>query len=183
MSVGKSNSEIVLIQVPASNLELDFRKSSDTSLNESTLKSIHNAWTASAGIDGYGAVWVAASKLHTILRTSPGVARYYLDRSVKNECKRKIDGETYVKGTEICHLIDNIIQSSGSITRERYAGYSESVYRRIRDSKDAQLIRAEKYERIARYRSELKRTRIAQLYLKSDELRVWHSKKEASSPI
>lgn len=170
MIMESSSSAIVVIQIPASHLELDFTKLSNRNLHEPTLKGIHNAWTESAGIDEYGAVWVNSTKLSTILRTSPDIARYHLDKSIKSEYKRKIDDKIYVKGTEICRLIDSVIQSAGSISREKYAVYSESMYQRIRDSKEAQLIRAEKYERIATYRSELRRTRIAKLSLTTDEL-------------
>lgn len=162
-------SNIVPIQIPASDLELEFMQPFGNNSQRNTFKSIHSAWTSSAVIDETGTIWIRTSKLHTILRTTPPLARYYLS-TVGDEYKTKVEGETYVKGSEICQLIDNIIQSSGSIKREGYARYSESLYRDIRDSETARLIRAEHYEQMRSYRGELRRTRIASFEIKRDEL-------------
>lgn len=169
MTTESNGSKIVLVHIPASDLELDFTIQDNTILNSRTLRSIHAAWTSSAIIDQRGAVWVRTSKLHTILRTTQDLARYYLDR-ITEEHKVKVMGETYVKGSELCRLIDGIIQSSSSLKREGYAGYSEYLYREIRDSDKVRLVRAEYYEHVRRYRSELKRIRIAHLGIKKDEL-------------
>jgi len=162
-------SEIVLIQIPASDLELEFMQPFGSDSQRKTFKSIHSAWTSSAIIDQAGAIWVCTSKLHTILRTNPSLARYHLN-TVKDEYKTEVTGATYVKGSEICHLIDRIVQSAGSIRREGYARYSEAIYRDIRDSERTRLVRAEHYELMQSYRSELRRTRIAHFQVKRDEL-------------
>lgn len=165
-----NNSAIVKIQIPATELELELVFPKNTYLAKNTLTSIHNAWTASAAIDQHGSVWVAASRMHTILRTTKSNARYYLEYEVGSEHKKTIDGETYIAGTEIGCLLDNIIQNAGSISREEYTRFSEDYYGRIRNSKEAKIIRAERYERMSTYRGELKRIRIAQMSINYDEL-------------
>lgn len=165
-----NNSAIVKIQIPATELELKLVFPQDTCLTERTLTSIHNAWTASAAIDQYGSVWVAASRLHTILRTTKSNARYYLDYEVASEHKKTIDEEIYIAGTEIARLLDKRIQNAGSISKEEYTRFSEDYYGKIRDSKEARLIRAARYERMSTYRGELKRIRVAQMSIKYDEL-------------
>lgn len=169
MTTEENTSALVLVRIPASDLELDFTIPSDAGLYTQTLKSIYTAWTSSAIIDQRGAVWVRTSKLHTILRTTRVLARYYLD-IIADEHKVKVRGEMYVKGSEVCRLIDNAVQSSSSLRREGYARYSDYLYREIRDSDKARLVRAEYYEYIRRYRSELKRTRIARFDVTTDEL-------------
>ena len=162
-------SEIILIQIPASDLELEFMQPSGSDSQRKTFKSIHSAWTSSAIIDQTGAIWVRTSKLHTILRTNPSLARYLLS-TVSDEYKTEVMGETYVKGSEICRLIDDVIQSAGSIRREEYAYYSESIYRDIRDSETTRLARARYYELMQIYKSALRRTRIAKFQIERDEL-------------
>lgn len=165
-----NNSAIVKIQIPATELELELVFPKNIYLAQNTLTSIHNAWTASAAIDQYGSVWVAASRLHTILRTKKTNARYYLDYEVASEQKKTIDGEIYIAGTEIARLLDKRIQNAGSISKEEYTRFSEDYYGRIRDSKEARLIRAERYERMSTYRGELRRIRISQMSINYDEL-------------
>ncbi|MBD2269508.1 hypothetical protein H6F62_12215 [Anabaena sp. FACHB-1391] len=166
----RNSSAIVPIQIPASDLELSFIKPEDNYLNERWLKSIHQAWTSSAGIDNNGAVWISIDKLHIILRVQKNTVDYLVDREINSQCKRKINGKTYIKGSEVIKSLNRIIQNAGSIKREGYARYSENMYLRIRDSEDAQLQRAKRYEFIKEYRDEMRRIRIAAFDLEYCEL-------------
>lgn len=168
MNMEKNNSPIIHIKIPASDLELSFINDSD--LNESRLISIHNAWTSSAGIDNNGAVWISTDKLHIILRTQKDTAKYYLDNEIERKYKKVINGKFYVKGSEVLKLLNRIIQNAGSMNREGYARYSENMYLRINNSKDAQLERARRYERIRQYRDEMRRIRIAEFNIEFCEL-------------
>ena len=170
MNMGRNSSAIVRIEIPASDLELSFIKPEDNYLNERWLTSIHQAWTSSAGIDNNGAVWISIDKLHIILRTKKDTVKYLVASEINSQCKREINGKIYIKGSEVIKLLNRIIQNAGSLKREEYARYSENMYLRIRDSKDAQLQRAKRYEFIKEYRDEMRRIRIAAFDLEYCEL-------------
>lgn len=167
MSMERNSSEI-FIQIPASDLELSFIKPEDNYLNEKSLMSIHKAWTSSAVIDNNGAVWILQDNLHIILRTPD--AKYLVDNEIETKYKKIVNRKNYIKGSEVIKLLDRIIQNAGSIKKEEYARYSENMYLRIRDSKDAKLQRAKRYEFIKEYRDEMRRIRIAELDIKYCEL-------------
>jgi hypothetical protein len=177
MNTESNDSKIIVIKIPASDLKLDFttlsddfKKSCSAELYESTQKSIYKAWTETAGIDKNGSVWIAVSKLHIILRIKPNTVRYYLDKYVKKKYKIEIEGKVYVKGTEVCRLIDQNIQSSKTARKEHYLRFSEKIYHEIRDSDKALNQRNERREHINNYRNELKRTRISKFCIVNDEL-------------
>lgn len=170
MNMERHSTAIIRIEIPASDLELSFIKPEDNDLNEKSLRSIHKAWTSSAGIDNNGAVWVSLDQLHIILRTQKHIAKYYVANEIGREYKREINEKLYIKGSEVIKLLDRIIQNAGSTLREGYARYSENMFLTIRDSEKAQLKRAKRYEFIKSYRDEMRRIRIGRFNIENCEL-------------
>jgi hypothetical protein len=138
-------------------------------LDSPTAKSIYNAWMETAIIDNYGMVWVLPKRLSEILRTSKPNARYITDR-ISRQYKSEGAAGTYLNYAEVNKQLTMIIMQSGSIKKERYAGFSESIGLAIRDSAKARLKRAESYEALKLARKQLRSKRIKWLSIKYDEL-------------
>lgn len=163
------SSEIVLLPYSASDLTIKFEKPSDSNLSLSHSKGIHNAWEKGTKIDPYGRIWICESELHNVLRTTRNNTRYFLLK-ISDQYKIERDGKTYIKGSEVGRLLDEIIQSANTLSREGYARYSSEVYQAIRDCAPVQLIRAKYYEKVKQLKRGLKQTRKRKLKLKHDEL-------------
>ena len=139
-----------------------------------TLRAIYNAWIAAAIVDQRGAVWVRASKLHTILRTTKPNARYLLNDAPKRDIihlamgKRKT--ETLVRGTRVGAWVDETIQRPTAARTSKYLGYSEEIYRRVRDHPEVRELRADFLHGMKSAMLRLKKKRIKRLKLTRDEL-------------
>ncbi len=148
-------------------------------LAKGTLKGIFNAWIAASVIDQRGGVWVKASKLHTILRMKKDRVRYLLGGADKRD-KVQMTGEgvfggekvleTLVRSSKVCEWVDYSIQSPVASRTAEYRRYSEAVYRQVRDSKDARLLRAEFHQQLKSTQKNLKKQRVKRMKLKHDEL-------------
>ena len=148
-------------------------------LAKGTLKGIFNAWVEASVIDLRGAVWVRSSGLHTILRTTAAKARYLVAGAAKRD-KVQLSGrswigmtkviETFLRSSKVCEWVSESIQSSGTARREDYLRYSEAVFRKIRDSDKAKLLRAEFREHLNGIQRGLKKQRVKRLKLQHDEL-------------
>jgi len=148
-------------------------------LAQGTLKGIFNAWIAASVIDQRGAVWVKASQLHTILRTKKDKAKYLLGGVGKRD-KVQMTGEgllggekvleTLVRSTKVCEWVNQSIQSPTGARTADYLKYSEAVYRKVRDCKDARLLRAEFREQLKSTQKNLKKQRVKRLKIRHDEL-------------
>ena len=159
-------------------LGLEFLESQG-GLAQGTLRGIFNAWVAAAVIDERGAVWVRASKLHTILRTKKDKARYLLGSTNRRDKvqitqtrllgKKKVI-ETLVRSTKVCEWVNEFIQAPLALRTADYLRYSEAVYRKVRDCPEAKLLRTEFQQQIANARKSLKKQRQKRLRLKHDEL-------------
>jgi hypothetical protein len=163
-------SQLIHIKLLASDLGVKFAPLSDSRLDSKTLKSIYNAWTTSAIVDSNGIIWISTVHLHRVLRTDKPTARFHIDNSILKEDKKQCQGKIYVRGNVVSGLSDKILQSAGSIRREKYVGYSGDVYRQIRDSPGACLARSEHYEHLNTCKPLLKKTRIKTLEITKDEL-------------
>lgn len=141
----------------------------EDNLYKRAVTGIKNAWNKSAIVDNRGKVWVSVNKLHTILRTSKGDARYLIAR-ISDKYKVEIDGDKFVKGSKIYGLIDELIQNAGRIKREKYLKFSESFYRNIRDADKSRLLRCEFDEFIDNLKKRLKGKRIKKYNINVDEL-------------
>jgi hypothetical protein len=167
MSESKPNQQLVHIVLGANELRLPFQPVGG--LSRQHLKAIYNAWQGSAVIDTKGTVWIAKDRIHTILRTHKQNAAYLLrDITAANKCV--IGKQTYIRGTEICQLLDKTIQSAGKIKKEDYLRFSESLYKELRDAPDVKLLRAAHYELTADLRRRLKKERQRSLRIETDEL-------------
>lgn len=163
------SSEIVPFRYSALDLNIQFEIDSNCNLNLTALRGIYNAWLEGAQLDDYGRVWISQSKLHTVLRTTKENANY-IALKINEEDKIEIDGETYIKGSQIARILDEVIESAGSIKRGQYARYSEKTFKKVRDSASAEMIRAEYYEKVKDLKKNLKEKRIKKLKLETDEL-------------
>jgi hypothetical protein len=159
---------LLKIHFLAKELGITFPKISN-GLDLSTAKSIYNSWMETAIIDNYGMVWLLPKRLSEILRTSKANASYITDK-IERQYKSKGSEGTYLHYVEVNKQLSRIIMSAGSIKREKYAGFSESIGIAIRDSAKAKLQRAETYAAMSAAKKQLKQKRINWLAVKCDEL-------------
>lgn len=136
---------------------------------KNTITEINNAWNKTTFLDDYGAIWVSAEKIHSILRTSKGNGRYHIGKMNADEIINR--GNTiYIKGSKLGAMIDDAIQDSGGGTKEKYLRYSEELYKAIRDSETAKNLRLEFSKELDKKRKGLKKKRIKKYKIKFDEL-------------
>jgi hypothetical protein len=158
--------QIVIAKHYAAELGIEFQSSG---LNLATEKSIYNAWIETAMIDNHGAVWLLPDRLGEIFRTSKSNASY-IQSHIRDEYKRQSAKGTYLNYSEVNRILTEIAQHAGSIRREQYADFSESIGRSIRKSDKAKLLHAQAYQSIADQKKRLKSRRIRELRLSIDEL-------------
>jgi hypothetical protein len=162
--------DILITKIPAKNLKIDFQiPISFSSFDPPTAKAIYNAWMETAIIDNHGMIWIRFDSMSQILRTSKSNAKHIIAK-VRDEHKRESADGVYLRYSEVSRLLSDIIQTACAISREKYAGYSESIGLAIRDSAEAKNLRAQSYESIAKARRHLKQKRIQWLSIKHDEL-------------
>lgn len=137
--------------------------------NHSTAVSIYNAWMQTSMVDNHGMIWVLPTRLGEILRTSKSCANAIVANTRREHRRSSAEG-TYLRYSEVNRILSDIIQSAGSLKRERYAGYSESIGRLIRDSEKAVLQRALSYEIARQSKKKLKSMRLQILAVLNDEL-------------
>ena len=166
--------EIIIISETAKNIDYEI-PSSDYTDNKSCAKSISNAWKESVIIDQNGVLWVCEDKVHTILRTTKSIAKYYISK-ISNSEKRKLGNSNYIRGSCILKEIDIRLQTADTMKKENYLRYSIQNYEVIRDAKDVKLIRLKSHEKTKESRKTLKRKRIKEykskcnIRIKEDEL-------------
>jgi hypothetical protein len=161
-------STLITVHSSAKDLHICFTEPSN-GLDHSTAKSIYNAWMETAIIDNYGMVWVLPDRLSEILRTSKANARHIVAK-IGKQYKSKGAAGTYLHYAEVQKRLSNIIMIAGTMKRERYAEFSESIGMAIRDSAKARCQRAQTYEAMSTAKRGLKQKRVKQLQLGCDEL-------------
>ncbi len=170
-------SSLIHHKIKGEDLGLEFLEY-EGGLAQGTLRGIFNAWIAASVIDQRGALWVKASQLHTILRTKKDKARYFLGGAGKRDkVQMTAPGmlgekvlETLVRSTKVCEWVNQSIQSPTATRTADYLKYSEAVYRKVRDCKEARLLRAEFREQLESTQKNLKKQRVKRLKIKHDEL-------------
>lgn len=162
--------DILITKIPAKDLKIDFQVTvSISSFDPPTAKAIYNAWMETAIIDNHGMIWIKFDAMSQILRTSKSNAKHIVAK-IRDEHKRQSADGMYLRYSEVNRLLSDIIQTAGAMSREKYAGYSESIGLAIRDSNEAKNLRAQSYESIAKARRQLKQKRIRLHSIKHDEL-------------
>ena len=116
-----------------------------------------------------GQVWFEAEKLHSILRTTKINAKFYIDR-ISDESKLYFNNEVYILGYEIIKIIDKFIQGEATGKRTIYLRFSEAIYKAIRDTPEAQVLRTKYQITLKEERKKLKNKRIKKYKIKKDEL-------------
>ncbi|MCT7985802.1 hypothetical protein NG796_21230 [Laspinema sp. A4] len=163
--------ELVPFRYAASDLNIEFEEISQYSYNLhlQPMKVIYNAWSKAAKIDRLGMLWIDELELHNILRTTKDNANY-IALEISDKYKVIHGGKTYIQGSEVCRLLNDVIQTGNTLLRRRYASFSEKIYKIIRDSDQAELLRCEYWETVNTVKKKLKKTRIKMLKIENDEL-------------
>lgn len=161
--------ELVPFRYAAYDLNIEFEAISTNDLKLIPMKTIYNAWAYGSKIDKYGMIWVEELQLHHILRTTQDNANY-IALQISDKYKVAHYGTTYIQGSEICRLLNDVIQTGDTIRRRKYARFSEKIYQAIRDSAEVELLRCQYWEAVKSVKKELKQTRIKMLKIKNDEL-------------
>jgi hypothetical protein len=160
--------DIVITKFLATELDVHF-PAPPNEFNHSTAVSIYNAWMRTSMVDNHGMIWVLPNRLGEILRTSKSCAHAIVGNTRKEHRRSSAEG-TYLRYSEVNRILSDIIQSAGSLKRERYAGYSELIGKKIRDSEKAVLQRVLSYEITRESKKKLKLMRLKTLTIRNDEL-------------
>ena len=133
------------------------------------IKELQNSYNKCCFLDEIGQVWFEAEKLHSILRTTKINAKFYIDR-ISDESKLYFNNEVYILGYEIIKIIDKFIQGEATGKRTIYLRFSEAIYKAIRDTPEAQVLRTKYQITLKEERKKLKNKRIKKYKIKKDEL-------------
>ena len=139
-------------------------------LDSKTKKGIDNAWDKIGIINDEGIVWVESSKLHTVIRTTKGSAKYWVSKLNKNEKIVATNGDIYVSGSSLCKKLDEQVYHAGKLNREDYLEYAYALVVATRRCSRARELRARRYEQISEKLKRLKSTRIKGHKITKDEL-------------
>ena len=162
------NNEIVPYAYPVSDISFIMPdKPSEASVK--VIKELENSYNKSCFLDEIGQVWFQSEKLHSILRTTKINAKFHIDR-ISDEYKLYFNNEVYILGYEIIRILDKSIQNEASGKREIYLKFSEAIYKSIRDTPEAQLLRTRYQIMLKDERKKLKNSRIRRYKIKKDEL-------------
>lgn len=139
-------------------------------LDSKTIKGIENAWDKIGIINDEGIVWVESSKLHTVIRTTKGNAKYWVSKLPKNEKIVITNGDIYVSGSSLCKYLDERVNYAGKLNTEDYLEYSNALLVATRRCSRARELRAIRYEQAAEELKRLKLVRIKANKITKDEL-------------
>jgi hypothetical protein len=159
---------LIIVHSSAKKLGIEFPTPA-VGLDIPTAKSIYNAWMNTAIIDNYGMVWVLPNSLAQILRTSKPNAKHIVDKIGRQYKSKGLEG-TYLHYAEVNKKLSEIILLAGSIKRENYAEYSESIGMAIRNSAKAKYQRAQTYDLLKNAKKKLRQQRVTWLKIGRDEL-------------
>lgn len=138
-------------------------------LAKNTVGKIVKAWSEGGLIDGSGKVWLDTAYLPQVIRTSPWIARKR--RNEADDCDLvRFSGTTYLSGSAILYILDEVITRAGISKRRLYAQLSENLCKDIRDSAAAKERQTLFERQMKDTRSKLKRDRIRLFSVDADEL-------------
>lgn len=118
-------------------------------LSQNWVTAIKNAWINGAYLDERGIVWINREYLHTLLRVSKNLVNYYLAQINRSN-------DDFISGKDFIFLISDIFENATTFKRRDYIRYSENLYRLIRDSDKAEVLRARYQENISEKKNGLK---------------------------
>lgn len=162
------NNEIVPYSYPVSDISF-IMPDKPKEASAKVIKELQNSYNKCCFLDEIGQVWFEAEKLHSILRTTKVNAKFYIDR-ISDESKLYFNNEVYILGYEIIKIIDKFIQGEATGKREIYLRFSEAIYKAIRDTPEAQVLRTRYQITLKEERKKLKNNRIKKYKIKKDEL-------------
>lgn len=146
--------------------KFDLENNIGDNLNKRSAKSTFNAWTKGALVDGTGKVWINEEYLSQIWRTT---ASYFVDGIAPTD-KANFGGIICINYSAVIYRLNEIIDSPFPDKRRDYLRLSENMGKSVRDSECAEVIRLKYSEHIMVLKRELKRTRIKEFNIISDEL-------------
>lgn len=132
-------------------------------LSQNWVTAIKNAWINGAYLDERGIVWINREYLHTLLRVSKNLVNYYLAQINRSN-------DDFISGKDFIFLISDIFENVTTFKRRDYIRYSENLYRLIRDSDKAEVLRARYQENISEKKNGLKKDRLKKYPTSVDEL-------------
>lgn len=132
-------------------------------LSQNWVTAIKNAWINGAYLDKRGIVWINREYLHTLLRVSKNLVNYYLAQINRSN-------DDFISGKDFIFLISDIFENATTFKRRDYIRYSENLYRLIRDSDKAEVLRARYQENISEKKNGLKKDRLKKYPTNVDEL-------------
>lgn len=139
-------------------------------LDSKTIKGIDNAWDKIGIINDEGIVWVESSKLHTVIRTTKGSAKYWVSKQPKDEKIVATNGDIYVSGSSLCKYLDERVNYAGKLNTEDYLEYSYALLVATRRCSRSRELRARRYEQTSEKLKRLKSIRIKAHKITKDEL-------------
>ena len=108
-------------------------------------------------------MWINREYLHTLLRVSKNLVNYYLAQINRSN-------DDFISGKDFIFLISDIFENATTFKRRDYIRYSENLYRLIRDSDKAEVLRARYQENISEKKNGLKKDRLKKYPTNVDEL-------------
>lgn len=148
---------------------------SDIVINQLTqrhVKAIINAFNNGVKVNNNGAIYIAISYLHTLLRTEPGAAnRMWQDgisSYVSGADSHNINNELYISGPDFIGLVDARIQLSYGKTK-LYLQYIQAAYYSLTSHQSINDIRTAYAHSIETMRSKLKKERIKEFCIRHCE--------------
>ena len=132
-------------------------------LSQNWITAIRNAWIEGSFLDNRGIVWINREYLHTLLRVNKRLVNYYLAQINRSN-------DDFISGKDFIFLISDIFENATTFKRRDYIRYSENLYRLIRDSPKAEVLRARYQENIGKRKNRLKEERLNKYPTSIDEL-------------
>lgn len=132
-------------------------------LSQNWITAIKNAWIKGSFLDNRGIVWISREYLHTLLRVNKRLVNYYLAQINRSN-------DDFISGKDFIILISDIFENATTFKRRDYIRYSENLYRLIRDSPKAEVLRARYQENIGERKNRLKEERLSKYPTSIDEL-------------
>ncbi len=139
------------------------------SLHKSTITKIENAWKRGSVIDRCGVLWIRVDELWIIWRTDKATAKELYLQVSKGKYRHDINGYQCLRGCEVIKFIYDRLTSTRLQQRDGL-GFSKNIFDDILENSEVQLIALNANLLIEQTSKSLKKARIKEYHLSSDEL-------------
>jgi hypothetical protein len=138
-------------------------------LSPKVYREIDNVFEAHVYVNEEKELWISSLSLHSLLRTSPSNAKYYV-QGFRNEDKLEVSGVTFVRIAELTSIIYKLIEKERNFRRRTYLQFSEECLFRLREETKLINSRLKELEYKDDDIKKLKERRIKQYNIIRDEL-------------